>query len=366
MSLYERLGVERGADAQEIRRAYLKLSKTEHPDKGGSEERFKEIQQAYEVLSDDQQRAFYDQTGQLPGEGGGGGGPPGGMPFGFGGGGMPFHFDIGSMFGGMFGGGGPGGGQMHRRPRAPKAPPKSHEINLTLHDFFYGKTIKLKFDRQKFCETCKGEGAESFETCNNCGGTGMRQSVMMIGPGMQAVSRSPCGPCGGEGKQIRSACKTCNGLKFQSQEKVLTCKIEPGAKPGDVITFPNECSDQHEFMEPGDVNIILKEADESSNFTRVGDDLTIVVQVTLTEALLGTKKVLRGHPAHPAGLEITIPAGVMRGDHVNIRGEGFPRGPSGGARGNLQITMAVDVTPAEKELLVVRRAALEAALTAAS
>lgn len=361
MGLYETLGLERGADSGEIRKAYLRLSRTAHPDKGGSEEEFKKIQQAYEVLSDDQSRAFYDQTGQIPGEeGGGGGGPPGG--------GMPFPFDIGSMFGGMFGGGfGPGGMPFGpgrpagvKQQKRPKGPPKIHEIGLTLRDFFYGKKFQMKFERQKFCGGCKGEGAEAFEPCGVCGGQGFRQQNIMIGPGMMASSRAPCGPCGGEGKTVKKVCKGCNGSKFQKEEKVLVATVEPGMRPGETLVFERECSDQQEYAEPGDVHIVLREAEESAGgLRRAGDDLAAVLTVPFRVALLGGKEVLRGHPAHPDGIAITIPTGSMRGDVIRIEGEGMPRKIIGGGRGTLSVTLSVDVTEEDKRVLREKKELLE-------
>jgi DnaJ-class molecular chaperone len=354
--LYQRLGVERRADAGEIRKAYLRISKTAHPDKGGSEEEFKRVQQAYEVLSDDQKRAIYDQTGQIPGEEGDGGGP---------GGGMPFPFDLGSMFGGMFGGGfGPGGMPFGpgrpagvKQQKRPKGPPKMHEIGLTLRDFFYGKQFQMKFERQKFCESCRGEGAEAYESCATCGGQGFRQQTIMIGPGMMASSRAPCGPCSGEGKTVKKVCRGCNGLKFQKEEKVLRAIIEPGMRPGEMLAFPRECSDQHEYVEPGDVHIVLREAEEPSGLRRNGDDLTAVLSVSFRVALLGGKEVLRGHPAHPEGLTVDVPLGSMRGDVIRIEGEGMPR-KGVGSRGVLSITLSVDVSEGDKERLRLNRDAL--------
>jgi DnaJ homolog subfamily A member 2 len=356
MSLYDVLGVQRGADPQEIRRAYLKLSKTAHPDKGGSEEEFKKIQQAYEVLSDEQQRSFYDQTGQIPGDdgGAGGGGPPGGMPFGF-------PFDFAQMFGGGMGGmfGGAGGSRPGQRMKRPKAPPKKHEIGLTLADFYHGKSIRFKFDRQKFCDGCKGAGATSFETCTACNGEGMREQVMMIGPGMHAVSRAPCGACSAEGKKPTRPCTKCNGTKFQSQEKTLHVSIEPGMKPGDVLSFARECSDSPEYEEAGDVHIVLAEAHEASPLKRSGDDLKCVVPITLAQALLGCTYLLEGHPGHAGGLSIVVPPGTMRGDVVTVQGEGMPRGSGGTARGNLMCTVNVEATAAERARLTEKRALLE-------
>jgi len=342
MSLYERLGLSNGADSQEVRRAYLKLSKTEHPDKGGDAERFKSIQQAYEVLSDDQARSFYDQTGQIPGEQEQGmqHGMPQGMPF-------QFPFNMGNIFGNMFNGG------MRREPqrKQQKAPPKVHEIGLTLRDFFYGKRLEIKFERQKFCAQCKGAGSETFESCGPCGGSGVRETHMMIGPGMAAVSRGPCDQCNGDGKRASGVCSGCRGSKFISQEKTLSITIEPGMASGDTLKFPNECSDNHAYEEPGDVHIIVREADETSRIVRIEDSLHSTHKISLSEGLLGTKYVLSGHPAHPNGLTIDVPIGTMHGDTVIVQGEGMPcRGTT--RRGNLHVSISLEVKPDEKTRLI--------------
>jgi DnaJ family protein A protein 2 len=353
MSLYERLGLNRDADTQEIRKAYLKLSKTEHPDKGGNEDRFKSIQQAYEVLSNDESKNFYDQTGQIPGEeqsmqGHGHGipsmaGMPGmpGMPFG-----MPFG-DLGAMFGNMFQGG--RGREPNRKQHKPQ--PKVHEVAFTLRDFFYGKGIELKFERQKFCKQCKGEGAENFDSCGMCNGSGTRETHIMIGPGMVAMSRGPCEVCNGLGKKSVGVCSGCRGMKFVSQEKTLQITIEPGMGPGDVMKFSNECSDNHGYEEPGDVHIILREADDVSRLVRIEETLSTVHTITLSEALLGSKMVVTGHPAHPNGLTVNIPIGTMHGDTITVSGEGMPcRGTT--RRGNLQVSISLTITQSEKERLL--------------
>ena len=334
MSLYEHLGLQRGADPQDIRKAYLRLSKTEHPDKGGSEERFKKIQEAYEILSDDGKRSYYDQTGQVPGSGEQQQGVP---------------FDIGAMFGGMpFGN--PFGGMPQQQKRH-KGPPKVLEVGLTLYDFFYGKTSQLKFKRQKFCDDCKGVGATSFTQCGICNGSGVHEQRVMFGPGIQAIQRGPCGGCGGEGKQQNGPCGSCRGMKFKTHEKMLSITIEPGMQVGDIIEFYGESSDQHEYEQPSDVHIVLQENDDNLTLTRLGDDLSTVVNINLSAALMGSEYVVQGHPAHPDGLKVTIPAGTMRGDVITVKGEGMPRRGTT-QRGNLQMTVSVEVTPQEKERLV--------------
>ena len=351
MSLYERLGVARGASPAEIRKAYLKLAKDHHPDKGGDPEKFKAIQKANEILSDPQRRAAYDATGDES-EGNGGGGGPGGPG---GGGGMPFPFpfDLGAMFGGMggmggmFGPGGPRGAGGPRR-KAPKGPPKVHEMPVSLWDYYHGKRVKIQFERQKFCASCAGEGATVFESCRGCGGTGAVEQRIMMGPGMMGVMHGPCQACSGEGKRAAGPCTGCAGKKFRTEEKVLEVVIEPGRLPGDVIAFERECSDQHEYMEPGDVHIILQEADEDIPFKRhpaARDDLVVEVAITLEESLLGCERRLAGHPGHPDGYVVEIPVGTQNKERLEIAGEGMPR--RGGGRGVLHCI--VDVRASEEE-----------------
>jgi DnaJ-class molecular chaperone len=133
-------------------------------------------------------------------------------------------------------------------------------------------------------------------------------------------------------------------------------------KPGDVMKFPGECSDQHEYEEAGDVHIVMRDAEEKSTMIRKVDDLTTTVAVTLQELLLGTQKIVHGHPAHPVGLTVDIPPGVMRGDIVMIKGEGMPRSGTT-LRGNLLITIAIELKDAEKDLLKRNHAAIKALFT---
>jgi len=363
-SLYDRLGLQRTADTNEIRKAYMLLARKHHPDKGGDPEQFKEIQKAYEILSDDQKRAIYDHTGQEQNDAqpDHGEGIPfaHGMPFGMG---NPFagqgvQFDIGSLFG-MFGQQGPGG--PGPKPRGQKAPPKIHELPISLWDFYHGKQIRIQFDRQKFCGACKGSGAESYDSCGQCGGSGMKQQMMMMGPGMNVMMRGPCDGCAGQGKRVASVCNSCSGKKTINQEKAVDFRIEPGMKPGDILKFANECSDQPEYEEPGDVHIHLQEADEAGRFKRVGDDLRAVTTVGLKDALLGCKERMDTHPAHPQGLIVEIPVGVQHGDVIRVEDEGMPR--KGGGRGALHVIVNVVASAAEKEAVARGRTAIEGIFT---
>ena len=314
MSLYEVLGVEREASVEDIRRAYKDLAKVNHPDRGGDAEKFKKIQEAHEVLSDEGKRRMYDLTGSTEEGAGGGGMAAGGIPFEFMGGMGPFgmpgvQFDIGSMFGGIFGGGGgPGGGPNNRR-RGGKGPNKHSDIGLRLADFYAGREIKLKFNQSRRCEGCGGGGAEKSEPCGPCGGRGVRAQVRMIGPGMMAQTMAPCDVCSGDGKRVLAVCKRCHGKKFVEREKELVIRIKPGMAEGQTMVFPGECSDSAEYDAPGDVVLTLKRADtpqgevdawewvSGAKSGATGSDLWIRTRVSFAESVLGFSKVLLGHPS---------------------------------------------------------------------
>lgn len=343
--LYSTLEIPRGSSIEDVRKAYLKLSKKAHPDRGGSEEHFKAIQRAYSVLSDEQKKHMYDSMGVIDGEGGhemGGGNP-------FGGGGFPF--DIGSLFG-MFGAAGPNGG-MPSGPRVKRAkgPPKVHEIPLSLHDFYHGRSFSINFERQKFCDGCKGQGCMNFTSCDRCSGRGFVEQVVMMGPGMQMMSRGPCHTCSGEGRKPGTPCSTCSGKKFTNQEKTLYIRIEPGMKPGETLIFSKECSDNHEYLEPGDVHIVLQEADETLSLKREGDQLHFNVHLTLAESLLGKTITISDHPGYPQGLPIEIPPGFTNGNVYHVDDKGMPKKGTT-SFGKLQVHIHVQVSEDEKNKLV--------------
>lgn len=348
--LYGILGVNKSANDDEIRKAYRKLCLTHHPDKGGEAEKFQSIQKAYETLSDDKKRNMYDTMGVTDeDEMSGGGG-----------------VDIASMFMNMMGGGGgfgfsfPGmGSSMPGNPRKrQKAPSKLHEIPVSLHDFYHGKHLKIQFERQKFCGGCKGEGSTNFSSCGSCNGRGVIEQMMMVGPGMHAIARQPCGSCSGNGKTPIGKCDKCNGKKFHSQEKVLDVRIEPGMKSGDNLTFQNECSDDINYVEPGDVHISFTEADENNNIVRKGNELHSTCIITFSESLFGINYVLRNHPNHPSGLTIKIPKGVQNNEVITVENEGMPKRNSK-QFGNLYLKVEVTISQKEKQILETHSEALQ-------
>ncbi len=300
-NLYETLGIQKDAAVEEIRRAYKDLARQKHPDRGGDPEEFKKIQEAHEILTDESRRRMYDLTGSTsdqpmashPGQG---------HPFDFmmGGGGFGMPFDLGSIFGGMFGGGGsPGSG--FKRPRAPKGPNKYHDIAITLADFYKGREIRLKFNQARRCEACGATGAEKTEPCGPCGGRGARTIQRMIGPGMIAQQTGPCDICSGDGRRVLKACIICHGKKFNESAKELLVQIRPGMSEGESLVFAGECSDSAEYDAPGDVVLNLRRADPAITDVDCwewrGTNLTIRKRISYVESVLGFTLRLEGHPS---------------------------------------------------------------------
>ena len=350
-SLYDDLGIKKGADSSEVKKAFMKLAKTHHPDKGGDAEEFKKIQRAYEVLSDDDKRQMYDMTGQVPGEGGDGGGGggvgfPGGFPPGFPGGGA-FNFDIGSLFG-MFGQQMGGNGQV--RKRAGKPPPKVEHLALGIDKFYFGHSFQIKIDRQRFCQTCGGDGAKRKESCGTCNGTGTHtQTINMHGMMMQ--SRGPCGNCSGKGMRITLACDTCTGSGKISEKKVLDARVQPGMRVGDTLVFDGACSEIPEFEKAGDLHIVIDQSEDTKGWKRNGDNLEVGLVLSLAESLTGYVARLDGHPAYTDGLFVKVPAASFTGDVYCIAGLGMPVKGATGSYGDLYIRIQVTVKLTERRIL---------------
>jgi DnaJ family protein A protein 2 len=318
--LYGILGLSKAAELNEIRKNYLKLSRQFHPDKVSNEqkfeaeEKFKAISEAYEILSDENKKSFYDQTGQIPGENGNGHGH-GGM-----GHGMPFPFDMNQMFG-MFG---QGGGSRPMRGRRPgKAPSRKTQISLTLNDYYYGRTLQVKLERQRFCSHCKGEGCINSVSCTDCNGQGVKRQIIQMGP-MIMENTGPCPKCSGSGKNRGDNCNPCGGSKFIKQDKILELNIKKGMKPGDNVVFSGESSNVEEFQEAGDVIVELQAADEETSFVREGSLLKATVSIGIGESLCGTKVIFNNHPGYPNGIVLDVPIGVQNKTTLVFNGLGMP------------------------------------------
>lgn len=338
--LYKLLGLDRSANPSDIKKAYQRSALKHHPDKGGNEETFKQIQQAYEVLSDDGKRRHYDMTGQIPGDGP----PSGGMgPFG---GGMPFPFDIGNLFG-MFGQGG-----KPPRHRGPKAPPKKEALKLTLAQLYFGHSFQIHLDRSKTCGPCQGSGAKRKEPCGQCGGSGIHMQTVNLG-GMVMQSQGPCPPCNGEGSRLVETCGVCNGSKKVQEKRVIDVRIPAGTQEGETFQFQEVCSEVPEFEKAGDLHLTI-ESPSVANWKRVGasgQHLETEVTVNLAEALMGTKVKLIGHPAYDEGLYVEIPASSFTDDIYCITGLGMPLKNSTNTYGDLYLRIKMTVKISERKEL---------------
>lgn len=325
MSLYEVLGISKGASQNDIKKAYHKAALKEHPDKGGNEEKFKKIQEAYSVLSDSAKKMHYDQTGQVGQEGQGidlsqmfgGMGGMGGMSGMFGGmGGMPNIFQAFQGFQGF---------QGPQQPRkVQRGPNKIHDIGISLSDLYHGKKIVLTFKRDTLCSECKGQGG-SIQLCTDCNGRGIRMVQQQIGP-MIAMSQIPCGSCQQTGSIVTEACSSCSGKKVTESETVLEAQIQPGLKDGDRIVFPEKCSESPQFETPGDVILVIQEI-QDPGFKRSGDDLTCDIQLSLAESLLGFERTV---DAHPSGKPVVLTSDTVRHtDVITVSGSGMPKSTGG-------------------------------------
>ena len=313
-NLYSILGVSRQAETSEIRSAYKQLAKEHHPDKGGDPEKFKELNQAHEVLSDDSKRRHYDMTGSINQD------DHSNMQQ------SPFGGIHASMFSQMFGGMFPGP-SMSPRKQEGKGPGKNQEIPLQLDDYYKGRELNIKLGRQCFCKTCKGSGGSSTKPCDQCHGRGILNQMVNMGP-IQMLAQTPCPPCNGKGQQTIGKCQACNGRGMAHEEKNMKINVEPGMMPGNTIVFSGMCSDHPSFTEAGDVTVILKEADEENpdvaQWSREGSRLKATITINLTESLLGTIKVLKGHPGYPNGLPIDIAVGTQNLWSGTFPGLGMP------------------------------------------
>jgi DnaJ-class molecular chaperone len=258
---------------------------------------------------------------------------------------MPgMQFNMGDIFGNMFGGGGP------RTPsKRPKGSNKVHEMPLSLADFYTGKKVRIDLDREVFCSACDGKGHLTVKTCNECRGSGVKETLMQIGP-MMAVNRGPCGACRGEGTLKGNACGTCSSKGVVTSQKLLNVTILPGSSLGETIVFPEACSDSQDADKPGDLHIRLTAADEGSlDVQRDGVHLRGSFVLSLTESLLGCIKRVVNHPGFTEGLQVPIPAGTQRKEEVILQGKGMP--DKKGGFGDFIALIDIKVTHVERESL---------------
>lgn len=351
---YKLLGVDRGASAEEIKKAYRKQAMKYHPDRNpgdrAAEEMFKKVSHAYEVLSDPQKRGTYDQFGSAAFEGGAG--PRAGGPGGMGG----FHdpMDIFSQF---FGGGRSGGGIFDEFFGRGGGAAEDHrgddlrfDLEITLEEAATGAEKQIKYRRHVACDNCKGSGAEpgsSRKKCPSCGGSGQR----VQSNGFFSI-RQPCGTCGGTGTIIEKPCKKCGGEGRVVEQHTVTVKIPPGVETGVKLRSSGNGSAGTQGGEYGDLYIVIH-VKEHELFERHGDDLHCTMPIKFTLAALGGSVEV---PTLDGRASLKIPAGTASGTTFRLREKGMPHLRSG-RRGDQLIHIEIDVP---KKMTAEQREKLEA------
>jgi len=345
---YELLGVPRRASLKDIRQAYRKLARKYHPDLNpgdkSAEEKFKQIQEAYDVLSDSKKRQMYDQfgfysdhvqAGPPPGAGVPGGGFQvdfGGFDFGAGGG-TSFRDLFSQIFRG-FGG----------EPGAAEAEPDrdlEYQVDIDFWESVRGTVKKFTFTRLDTCTACRGSGAGpgSQQVCTACGGTG--QAVRTAG---SMRFNMTCSRCGGSGR-LRPICRTCGGEGRRSRADTIDVRIPPGVNTGSRVRVPGRGNAGHRGGAPGDLFIILN-VQPHPYFERRGDHIYTVVPITVTEASLGAKIEV---PTIDGRSLLRVPPGTQSGQKFRLREKGAPSARRHGQRGNQYVEVQVVVPPSVDE-----------------
>jgi DnaJ family protein A protein 2 len=337
---YDALGVSPTATEQELKRAYKVNALKYHPDKNAhdpaAEDKFKEISHAYEILSDTQKRAIYDQYGEAGLEGGAAGG----------GGGMAAEDLFAQFFGGGgFGGGGGGGfggmfsGMQNRGPQ--KARTIQHTHKVSLEDIYRGKVSKLALQRSIICPKCEGVGgkAGSVFKCQGCDGHGVKNMMRQMGPMIQRF-QTVCPDCNGEGENMKEKdrCKQCQGKKTVVERKVLQLHIDRGVRNGTRVDFKGD-GDQAPGLQPGDV-VFEIEQKPHARFTREGDDLIYKCEIDLVTALSGGTLYIEHLDDRWLAVDIIPGEAIAPGSVRMVRGQGMPS-PRHHDFGNLYIQFEV-------------------------
>lgn len=342
---YDRLGLSKDASQDEIKRAYRKLSKKYHPDinkEPGAEEKYKEILEAYETLSDAQKRAAYDQYGPDGANGFGGQGSFGGFDGGAGFGGFE---DIFSSF---FGGG------ATRNPNAPRqGDDLQYRVNLSFEEAVFGAEKEIHYNREVTCKTCSGSGAKpgtSPVTCGRCHGHGVINVDTQTPLGMMR-RQVTCDVCHGTGQEIKDPCPTCRGTGREKQSHTVSVKIPAGVETGQQIRLAGQGEAGFNGGPYGDLFVVIN-VNPSDKFTRDGSTIYYTLNISFVQAALGDTVEV---PTVHGNVEMVIPAGTQTGKTFRLKGKGAPR-LRGGSQGDQLVTVKI-VTPtklndAQKEALL--------------
>ena len=324
---YEVLGVGRGASAEEIKKAYRKLARENHPDRNPddkrAEERFKEVQQAYDTLSDAEKRKQYDAGGMFGGFGGRRGAPGGGGPGGF--------ADFGDIFSTIFRRGG-GAQQQPMRGRDLET-----EVRLGFRDAMDGTEVPVTVPKQATCKTCSGTGARPGTgpiTCPRCNGRGIDAESQ----GFFSISQ-PCPQCGGSGQVIEDPCPTCGGTGLTAQRKRYRVRIPAGVRDGSRIRVKGKGEDGARGAPPGDLYVVTRVAESPVFRQRKDGNLEVRLPITIAEAIKGATVEV---PTLAGTKRIRVPAGTQHGTVQRLRGEGPPKA-AGRGRGDILYRLEVEM-----------------------
>jgi molecular chaperone DnaJ len=346
-SPYEVLGVAKNAPADEIKKAYRKLARQHHPDANpgdkDAEERFKDVQNAYDVLSDPEKRKQYDTFGSANGRAGPAGGFTWNASEGFDFGNLG---DLSDILGGMFGGGMRGG--VRAQPRGQRGNDVEVQVTLSFDDALKGVETKIPVTLEVACHTCHGSGAKPGTApivCPQCGGRG----VIAESQGFFSLSQ-PCPRCRGNGTVIEDPCPTCRGTGRERRMKRYTVKIPAGVKDGSRIRLKGKGEAGWGGAPAGDLYVVTR-VEPSKTFTRRGDDLVVDVPVSFADAALGTTAAV---PTPDGPVQVKVPAGSQDGKMLRVKAKGAPK-LKGSGRGDVLARLKIEVpkkpSKRERELL---------------
>jgi molecular chaperone DnaJ len=335
-SLYESLGVSKNATPDEIKKAYRKLVREVHPDRNpGNEDRFKEVQGAYDVLSDPDKRKQYDRLGTTNGR-----------PAGFGAGTTYdfSDFDLGDIFGGLFN----RGGRAREQQRGQRGNDVEVEVRVSFEDALKGAQVTIPVELELACHTCHGTGAAPGTApvkCPECDGSG----VVATSQGLFALQQ-PCPRCHGRGSIVETPCSTCKGSGRERRTKRYTVKIPAGVKDGTRIKLKGKGEAGFGGAEAGDLYVITR-VEPSKIYERRGDDLVVSVPVPYSTAALGGKVEV---PTPDGAVQLTVPSGTEDGKLLRIKGRGAPRlkgSGQGDVLARIKIQVPKKMNKKQRELL---------------
>lgn len=330
---YETLGVERKATKDELKKAFHKLAHKYHPDKaGGNEAKFKEVNEAYQTLSDDAKRQQYDTYGHAGPNAGGQGGQYGHSGFeGFGGGGFD-GVDLGDIFGDFFGGGARGGSQVERGGDI------SIDIEISFEESIYGVERNVVLGKTSPCDTCSGSGAKpgtKMKKCATCGGKGKVTQMRKTFLGNFSTVTT-CEMCHGLGDLPEEKCKTCSGLGVLKKQEEIAIKIPQGIRAGEMLRMSGR-GEAVAHGVPGDLYIRIH-IKPHATYRREGNNLVMDLDVKFTDAILGATYSIKNLEGKP--LDVKIPEGVKYGDVLRLREKGIPA-TSRNRAGDILITVRI-------------------------